>query len=91
MTTVQARRFVLVSMVVVAATVAAARTLDQRQIPRARGFVAVVLVGVVLSFVADFSPRLAASFAGLVLTATLLTSGADVFNSVSPTLGRLRQ
>jgi len=91
MTPSSARRFVLVSLFVTMLVTGLARTLDRRQIPRARGFVAALIVAVFLSFLADVAPRLAASFAGLILTAVLLTSGADVFSTINPTLGRLRQ
>ena len=89
MTPRSARRFVLGSVALSSLIVAFARTLEARRIPRARAFIAAVILAAFLSFVADASPELAASFAGLVLVSALLTSGADVLNRVTPTLGGL--
>ncbi len=89
MTPRSARRFVLGSVAVSSIIVLFARTLEARRIPRARAFIAAVLVASFLSMIADASPQLAASFAGLVLVSALLTSGADVLGRVQPTLGGL--
>ena len=48
MTPSSARRFVLVSLFVTMLVTGLARTLDRRQIPRARGFVAALIVAVFL-------------------------------------------
>lgn len=50
--------------------------------PKPRVFVALLFVWIMLAFLAEFAPKLAAYFAGLVFTGILLTNGPYVFQQL---------
>lgn len=51
--------------------------------PRPRVFVALLFIWIVLGFLAEFAPKLAAYFGGLVFTGVLLSQGPYVFQQIN--------
>jgi len=51
--------------------------------PKPRTFVALLFIWIMLAFTAEFAPKLAAYFAGLIFTGILLTNGPYVFKQIN--------
>jgi len=51
--------------------------------PRPQVFIALLFIWIVLGFMAEFAPKLAAYFGGLVFTAVLIQQGPYVFQQIN--------
>lgn len=76
------KKFVVVGLLGTALIVAADRSF-RGSFPRPRVFVALVFVWLVLGFLAEFAPKLAAYFAGLIFVGVLLDNGPYVFQQIT--------
>lgn len=56
--------------------------------PEPRVMVALAFVFLVLGFLVEFAPKLAAAFAALVFVSVLLSQGSDVLKKAQKELGR---
>lgn len=81
------RKIVVIALLGSALLVAADRSF-RGNFPRPRVFVALVIVWLFLAFTAEFAPKLAAYFAGLVFVAILLDSGPNVFRNIERRIGQ---
>ena len=77
-----AKRIVVLSLGLTGATSVVA-SFAQGDVPRARIFVGLAVAGVILVGAAEVAPGLAASMAGLVVVAGVLTNGATVATAVN--------
>lgn len=76
------RKFVVIALLGSALIIAADRSF-RGSFPKPRVFVALLFVWIMLAFMAEFAPKLAAYFAGLIFTAILLTNGPYVFQQIN--------
>lgn len=74
----QERKVVVIALLGTALIVAADRSF-RGSFPKPRVFVALLIVWVFLAFLAEFAPKLAAYFAGLVFVGVLVNNGPFVF------------
>lgn len=76
------RKVVVIALLGSALLIAADRSF-RGSFPKPRVFVALLFIWIVLAFAAEFAPKLAAYFAGLVFTGILLTNGPYVFQQIN--------
>lgn len=84
------RKFVVIALLGSAVIVAADRSF-RGSFPKPRVFVAILFVWIMLAFMAEFAPKLAAYFAGLVFTSILLTNGPFVFQQINKRINEGRK
>jgi len=79
------KKTVVVALLATALIISADRTM-RGNFPRPRVFVALVFIWLVLGFLAEFAPKLAAYFAGLVFVGVLIDNGPYVFQGIQKRL-----
>ena len=83
------RKIVVIALLGSALIVSADRSF-RGSFPKPRVFVALLFVWIMLAFLAEFAPKLAAYFAGLVFTGILLTNGPYVFQQLQKRINQGR-
>lgn len=89
MTPTGARKVVIFSMVITGG-LALFREIKSGDVPQLRIFIGTLFAAVFLAALSDAAPRLAASFAGIIVVSTLVTTttSADTLKSVGNAINR---
>lgn len=82
MTSGRAKTLVLVSLAF-AAVIASTGDISKGRLPRAQLFAGSLVAGVMLTGLAEVTPKLAAGFAGTVLVGSALTAGPDAIRNTT--------
>lgn len=86
MTSGQAKRYVLLAMVL-SAGIATVRPLMRAELPSVSVPIGVFVAGLMLALLSEFAPSLAGAFAVLIVVTTLLTAG-DVWTALPRAFAR---
>lgn len=81
-TPAQAKRLIIISMLV-AGGLASISEFAERDLPRLRIALGVVIGGILLAVIAELSPSLAAGFAALILVTSTLVLGRSAWDRIS--------
>lgn len=86
MTETEAKRLIIVATVVASLLAVVAQLVTERELPPVRTGIGVFVAALLLSLLAEASPRVAGGMAALLLTSAVLTLGPQVIGATNRTV-----